>query len=284
VQENPRNLIRTGTEEKIVVTETRTLKQYAKLLGVNFDLLEGKSVLDIGSGLTEEFSKDAAKKGIKVVSMRPVFNEEGKGIGKEFFEDWQRRSVIARGQEMPYEDNSFDCEVALFSVPFYLPRDPDNINEPSKVEYEDFFSEVVRTLKPGGKAYISPIFKNYIASLEVRTVSRKFIENILKKFSDSISYQIDDEVDTKESRLVITKNQMRNNSGFIGILALLIVVCIIIFLMMKGISSITSLKPSSVDQSTSGVQEGSGIPVINSAKNAKNQIEQDNARTMQQLK
>lgn len=64
------------------------------------------------------------------------------------------------------------------------------------------------------------------------------------------------------------------NSGFIGILALLIGVTILIFLMTKNI---TGLKGDGTD--TSG-----GLAPIDTAKNAKNLIEQDSARTNQELK
>jgi hypothetical protein len=102
-------------------------------------------------------------------------------------------------------DSTFDYEVALFSVPFYLPFDPE--------EYKIFFSEVIRTLKPSGKAYFNLIFKN--AALDKSNGFREdifipssFMHGVLSEFSNLISYKVE-QVDIKdlECRLVITKNE-----------------------------------------------------------------------------
>lgn len=168
---------------------------YKQLLGINLEEMKGKLVLDIGSGIDEKFSKEAAKIGVKVVSMNP--NLKYGALNKELKKkDWQKRSVAGRAQKMSFADNSFDYEVGLFSVPFYLPLE--------ESEYKLFFDEVIRTLKPGGKAYIFPIFKNEAKG--AGRVSPDFVFHILDQFSDSITYKIKEWAPKdKECRLVITK-------------------------------------------------------------------------------
>ncbi|MES2315330.1 MAG: hypothetical protein V4486_01190 [Patescibacteria group bacterium] len=71
------------------------------------------------------------------------------------------------------------------------------------------------------------------------------------------------------------------NGGFIGLLVLLISVAIIAYLMSKELSTITGTTGGS--NNPDDIQEGSGIPAINAAKNAKAQIEQNSAKENQQL-
>ncbi len=157
------------------------LNKYAEVLGINPEEMKDKLVLDIGSGSTERFGKDAAEVGIKVVSMTPNAKEG---------------AVTGRVQEMPFDENVFDYEVALYSVPFYLPL--------TKEEYTVCFKEVIRTLKPGGRAYLSPVFKN--KAMGEGFVPREFIDQVLSQFSDSISYTLERVNSTdQEYRLILAK-------------------------------------------------------------------------------
>ncbi|HTE48876.1 MAG TPA: methyltransferase domain-containing protein [Candidatus Paceibacterota bacterium] len=171
------------------------LARYQEVLGIDVAEMKGKLVLDIGSGKSEKFSKEAAKIGIKVVSMSPHLKNKDAALTDEFLQDWQKSSVAGKAQEMPFIDDTFDYEVALYSVPYYLPFNQE--------EYKIFFKEVIRTLKPGGSAYFAPIFKN--KTIENDFVPRKFISEVLKQFSD-ITYKIEKLNDAdKEYRLVLKR-------------------------------------------------------------------------------
>jgi len=164
------------------------LSKYAEVLDLNIDEMKGKLVLDIGSGTSEKFAKEASKVEIKVVSISPR--------AKDDTPSGTPLSVTGRVQEMPFRDNFFDYEVALFSVPYYLPL--------TKAEYTACFKEVIRTLKSGGKAYFSPVFKN--KTVGEGFVPKEFIDEVLSQFSNSVSYTLEKLNPTdQEYRLVLTK-------------------------------------------------------------------------------
>ena len=76
------------------------------------------------------------------------------------------------------------------------------------------------------------------------------------------------------------KNKKSSNAGFIGLLALLISVTILVFLMVKNM---TLLQGDKTNTNTSE-QGTNNLSPIDSAKNVKDLIEQDNARAIEQLK
>src|SRR3989344_8831514 len=49
----------------------RSMERYNELLGISIEELKGKTVLDLGSGLTERFAKEMVTKGVNVVSVNP---------------------------------------------------------------------------------------------------------------------------------------------------------------------------------------------------------------------
>ena len=191
---------RRRTEEySALITDKNGLKEYSESFGVDFTKMEGQKVLDIGSGKSEKFSKEAAKIGVRVFSMSTAGDLRYHGKSAEFLKDWQGRTVVGRVQQMPFTDNTFDYEVALNSVPYYLPLEEN--------EYRMFFSEVIRTLKSGGRAYISPIFGD---NLRGGIISREFVTTVLGEFSDRCTFVIDESPNSgdqegKEYRLVLTK-------------------------------------------------------------------------------
>ena len=156
IELTPLQKMRREFEGASFLTGGRGLLAYGEFLGINFSEMKGKSVLEIGSGAYEKFKKEATRIGIKVFSSSVHLNEA-------------RPSFYGRAQEMPFGDNVFDYELALFSVPYYLD---------SKEEVEITVSEVIRTLKPHGRAYFSPVLPG----------KKVILDDILKKFSDSISY------------------------------------------------------------------------------------------------
>lgn len=170
------------------------LDGYANFLGINPIEMKGKLVLDLGAGENEKFSKEAKKEEINVVSVSPHILKPKK-ITKEFLNGWLHQSISARGQQLPFKDNTFDYEVALNSVPFFLPYSED--------EYVNFFSEVARTLKPRGKAYFYPILVRYDSpSQATLPISVEFITGILEKVPD-IKFILKE--DRSLGRLVVEK-------------------------------------------------------------------------------
>lgn len=139
--------------EKATQISDRNLDMYCRQFGFRPEDLRGKLILDVGSGIKESFSRDAAKYGAKVVSMSPQLKHlwSRKRLTGWIFKnrDWQRRSVGARAQSLPFKDDIFYIETASFSVPYYI------INKDIKLLA---LQEMVRVLKPGGRIYMSPTF------------------------------------------------------------------------------------------------------------------------------
>lgn len=123
-----------------------SFEEVREMLNLPIDEMKGMRGLDIGSGSEGVFSKEAEKHGIDVVSLNPASgtlfnsNERKKHYGK---------TVSGLVQEMPFKDDTFDFEISYLAIPFYLER--------HEQEYRDAFSEIIRTLKPGGIAYFYPI-------------------------------------------------------------------------------------------------------------------------------
>jgi SAM-dependent methyltransferase len=131
----------------------RTLEDYEEFLGFTKKDLEGKRVLDLGSGAYEKISRETKNLGIKaeVVSLNPdyVLQKYRRIINNQ--EDWQRKSVAGIGQALPFTDNSFDIILALESITFY----EDALHEP--IAAQAWAKEVARVLKPGGEARLGEI-------------------------------------------------------------------------------------------------------------------------------
>ena len=166
--------------ERSTARTDRNADTYQEFLGFSLKELKGKFGLDIGSGENELFSKQAAALGVKVFSMSPRLR---KGIPNDYLKkDWQKRSVAGRAQEIPFLDNTFDFEFALYSVPYYLPVTFEEFktHQTSFEEYTSFISEVIRTLKSGGSAHIYPIYGQQL------TITKE----ILKKFSQLATYTL----------------------------------------------------------------------------------------------
>lgn len=131
----------------------RDLEDYKEFLGFDEHELEGKKVLDLGSGSLEKLSRDLKEKGIKtsVISLNPdyILSKYRNIITKE--KNWQRKSVAGIGQALPFTDDSFDVILGLESITFY----EDALHEPEAARA--WAKEVARVLKPKGVARLGEI-------------------------------------------------------------------------------------------------------------------------------
>ena len=119
-----------------------TAEAYLMDLGLNWDMLEDKKVLDIGAGLAG-FAQAAKKRGINVVSL-DAHPEWWSEIGDP---PTDVPFVIGDGKKLPFKDGSFDVIVARAAIH-------------SMVEVLDELEAVIceskRVLKPGGELRIGP--------------------------------------------------------------------------------------------------------------------------------
>ena len=164
---NPLLKKRLVKESEPVIT-SRSLDEYQDIFGVDFKKMKGELVLDIGSG-RGSFWKEATDLGLKVISLNPAFSKLN---SSSYYSLKQiahpEGDVSARAQEMPFADNSFNFEFALYSVPTYLPQ--------VAKEYENTINEIYRTLKPGGKAYIYPVaLKQFNDFLKQQFIDKKVL-------------------------------------------------------------------------------------------------------------
>lgn len=139
----------------------RSFDQYLDMLEITERDL-GSLVLDLGSGKSELFAREAQRKGINVVAVNPKLGEEKarKISSEEIKEDdsYERKAVAALAQALPFRDNCFDSVVSVVAVPSYV--DPNDL--------PTVFKEILRVLKPGGKAFLSPLsFVNQIVCTKI---------------------------------------------------------------------------------------------------------------------
>lgn len=132
-------------QEKLLTFTDRGIDKYEKTFGVKIAEWKGKKVLDIGSGETEEFSRQAAKLGVEVVSVNPELNEQELREKLQSVPDLQRRSVAAKAQNLPFPSDTFDIAIASRSISIYLHGE----------ELITAVREAVRVLKPEGTFYMS---------------------------------------------------------------------------------------------------------------------------------
>ena len=161
-----------------------------KRLGLTWEELEGKNVLDVGAG-SAEFGQVAQARGISVFSfdLHPYWDEtldeaQRRGINTyspdstEVVEEILREMDIKGGAKpvpyvrgnayhLPFADESFDYVLAHAGPPVTWSR--------TKREQEEVLSEMKRVLQPGGTIRLSP-------ALSEDALEKKFTE--LNKQSD----------------------------------------------------------------------------------------------------
>lgn len=201
--------------EKLTVSD-RGLKDYLRLLEVSPEYLRGKKILDVGSGKTERFSKEAKEWGADVYSVNPEHRgrSQREKVKKRFlfFRDprWQKKSVAAVAQELPFKDNSFDMVTSLSSVPFYI------ISEEGK---RAAIREMTRVVKQGGEIFIAPVPLGVLR--EVRNLTQSEQKEILYKrefgesayeylLKEGYELEINLELDQKEKPATIIIRKPKN--------------------------------------------------------------------------
>lgn len=136
-------------------TDQWDLPFYEETLGISMYELMGQKVLDIGGAPDGAFAREAIDMGIDVVTLNAKKNSGAKQINNFGFEsgfagpDVPTKTVQGLAQQLPFQDNSFDCVISAGSIPLYLPR--------NEAEFRETFKEILRTLKPGGKGIFYPI-------------------------------------------------------------------------------------------------------------------------------
>src|SRR5262249_49981067 len=122
---------------------------YEESLGVDFRELHDKKVLDIGGEPGGYIAQEAKRQNIDMVNFNP-------SVQHVSFTDRNMQESIptVQGlvQSLPFENKTFDIELAFASVPAYLPK--------FDSEYKTAFSEMLRVLKYNGKILIYPILQS----------------------------------------------------------------------------------------------------------------------------
>jgi len=100
----------------------RDLADYKEFLGFDERHLAGKTVLDLGSGSQEKLTKDLKEAGVEanVISLNPDYSLKKYRRVINNQDDWQKKSVAAVAQALPFKDASFDVVLGLESVTMYV--------------------------------------------------------------------------------------------------------------------------------------------------------------------
>lgn len=134
----------------------RGLEAYEGYLGFSREELKGKTILEIGSGETERFSRQLKEVNIdaKVVALNPDYAKDRYREKIHAIPDWAGKSVAATGQELPFNDETFDKVFGLFSLTVFASPSSFTGN-PEATKH--WLSEIIRVLKHGGEARLAPM-------------------------------------------------------------------------------------------------------------------------------
>jgi ubiquinone/menaquinone biosynthesis C-methylase UbiE len=179
----------------------RNYSEYKKFLRFNESDIEGKKILDLGSGPESTFAEEVEEKmpNTKVT----IFGFDADRVDRDDpsneIEDNYPDSVKGLFTKLPFEDASFDVVVSSAAMPLYLTKEE---------QVREAFREVVRVLKSGGRAFIAPI--NYTKVIDpdekevwYRYKKHSFEESkeLLSKILKEMSAQIDFDFIPAETRL-----------------------------------------------------------------------------------
>jgi len=179
----------------------RPFEAYEKIFGLTKDGLEGKTILDLGSGAAELFKRGADERGIKanIVSVNPKLgpgDDRGERVRRV---SSKKNALAAIAEELPFKNESFDLVLSLAAVPLWLPVHED--------DYAKAFREAARVLKSGGVIKLFPM-SNFTLGLTEK-VLREFRGSgygvIMKEVELSEQELADLELGTESKCLVISK-------------------------------------------------------------------------------
>lgn len=140
--------------------------------------IEGRKILDLGSGEKEIFSKEAAAYGTEVFSLNPRLRAWWPRMRIKKFgldSNWQKKSVAGRAQELPFKNESMDMIFARWSYPSFTKEDHEKLLA---------LRELMRVLKENGKLFIYPINVYLDDNLKHRYYDLDF--NNKEKFMDGL--------------------------------------------------------------------------------------------------
>jgi len=156
----------------------------------------------LGSGSRVNFAREAAKRGIQIYSLSSAFSDkyyrdllkESWKEDKKLKEKSDKLFIAGLAQELPFKSNIFDSVLSSWAIPMYL--------EKNRKEYETSFREIARVLKPGGKAYLAPIWEGWISPEFFHEIKEAFKE---EGIADIDVQEVKDKTKIDKYKIVLTK-------------------------------------------------------------------------------
>ncbi|MDP4000740.1 MAG: class I SAM-dependent methyltransferase [bacterium] len=130
----------------------RNLEEYLSSLSLTIGDLRDKVILDVGSG-KGRFTEQLREEGIETAYSVDPFIEPGEHKSSQGV-------VQGFAETLPFRDETFDLEVALYSVPYY---------SKTKEQVCAAFHQILRALKPGGEIRIFPLISYLIRPKRLRS-------------------------------------------------------------------------------------------------------------------
>lgn len=129
--------------------------EYLTNLGLEAEDLRGKTILDLGIGQTNRFTREIEKAGIKctIFGLSPDMNLDGYREKMRAANPGTTPRVAAGiAQEMPFKSETFDLILNMYSLSFY------NLSHTKMKDVEAYVAEMYRVLRPGGEVRMGPIY------------------------------------------------------------------------------------------------------------------------------
>lgn len=182
------------------------VKEQLRNLGLVREMISGK-ILDIGAGNADFARAFCDKKEVEITSIDQDVKDSNTNL-----------VIKADSRDLPFKDSSYDMVISHASIPhIFLDMYSFEFPEHSAVEIKSAISrslsEIIRVLKSGKKAYMSPVLIG--EDYESQRVVKKAIEETLddlKNIGIKISFELFETIenpDNKEKidhyRLIIQK-------------------------------------------------------------------------------
>jgi len=134
-------------ERRFPPTTNRSVEHVAQLHGIPLREFWGKTILDLGCGLSD-LQLGLDRQGIEatVIGIDLKALELSRAVGSQI-----ERNIVAKLGSLPIPTESIDLAIATYSLPHY---------GSSAEEIDDFFAECKRVVKIGGLLSIAPLFVN----------------------------------------------------------------------------------------------------------------------------